>query len=214
MPDIAAVRADQVRPQWCEQVARALSPVRDVSPEHDAGLPERVRLLELIGLEPPDAASTAAGLVRAARRPPRSYSVRASTVRSSSTSSRTARTDWSAGTTGSGKSELLQTFVISLAVANRPDELTFVLIDYKGGSAFKECAELPHTLGMVTDLDAHLVERALSSLAAELRRREQVLADADAKDHTEYRAKRAARSGARPAAQTGSGDRRVRHPGP
>ncbi len=57
----------------------------------------------------------------------------------------------------------------SLAAANRPDELTFVLVDYKGGSAFRECAELPHTLGMVTDLDAHLVERALESLGAELR---------------------------------------------
>ena len=61
-----------------------------------------------------------------------------------------------AGTTGSGKSELLQTFVASLAAANRPDEMTFVLIDYKGGSAFKDCVRLPHTVGMVTDLDGHL----------------------------------------------------------
>ena len=58
-----------------------------------------------------------------------------------------------AGTTGSGKSELLQTIVASLAVANRPDAMTFVLIDYKGGSAFKDCARLPHTVGMVSDLD-------------------------------------------------------------
>ena len=43
--------------------------------------------------------------------------------------------------------------------------MTFVLVDYKGGSAFKDCVELPHTVGMVTDLDAHLVERALASLA-------------------------------------------------
>ena len=69
-----------------------------------------------------------------------------------------------------GKSELLQTLVASLAVADRPDELTFVLVDYKGGSAFKDCARLPHTVGMVTDLDAHLVSRALVSLGAELKR--------------------------------------------
>ena len=81
-----------------------------------------------------------------------------------------------AGTTGAGKSELLQTLVASLAVANRPDELTFVLVDYKGGSAFKDCARLPHTVGMVTDLDAHLVSRALVSLGAELKRREHLLA--------------------------------------
>ncbi|MCZ1008958.1 FtsK/SpoIIIE domain-containing protein [Streptomyces lydicus] len=91
-----------------------------------------------------------------------------------------------AGTTGSGKSELLQTLVASLAVANRPDAMTFVLVDYKGGSAFKDCVDLPHTVGMVTDLDAHLVERALVSLTAELTRREHILAAAGAKDIEDY----------------------------
>ena len=46
--------------------------------------------------------------------------------------------------------------VASLAMANRPDELAFVLVDYKGGAAFKDCARLPHTVGLVTDLDGHL----------------------------------------------------------
>src|SRR6202012_5647214 len=91
-----------------------------------------------------------------------------------------------AGTTGSGKSELLQTLVASLAVANRPEAMTFGLVDYKGGSAFKDCVQLPHTVGMVTDLDAHLVERALVSLSAELTRREHTLAAADAKDIEDY----------------------------
>ena len=58
------------------------------------------------------------------------------------------------GTTGSGKSELLQTLVTGLAVSNRPDELGLLLVDYKGGSAFGDCARLPHTVGLVTDLDA------------------------------------------------------------
>ena len=91
-----------------------------------------------------------------------------------------------AGTTGAGKSELLQTLVASLAVANRPDALTFVLVDYKGGAAFADCERLPHTVGMVTDLDAHLVARALDSLGAELRRREHQLAAAGAKDIDDY----------------------------
>ncbi|MFD6726737.1 FtsK/SpoIIIE domain-containing protein, partial [Streptomyces sp. NPDC060131] len=91
-----------------------------------------------------------------------------------------------AGTTGSGKSELLQTIVAALAVANTPENMTFVLVDYKGGSAFKDCVKLPHTVGMVTDLDAHLVERALESLGAELKRREHILAAADAKDIEDY----------------------------
>ena len=77
-----------------------------------------------------------------------------------------------AGTTGSGKSELLRTLVASLAVHNSPSHLSLLLVDYKGGAAFRECADLPHTAGVVTDLDERLAARALASLRAELRRRE------------------------------------------
>ncbi|PZS02300.1 MAG: hypothetical protein DLM56_12360 [Pseudonocardiales bacterium] len=91
-----------------------------------------------------------------------------------------------AGTTGAGKSELLQTIIAGLAVANRPDAMTFVLIDYKGGAAFKDCNTLPHTVGMVTDLDGHLTERALASLNAELKRREHLLGTVAAKDIEDY----------------------------
>ncbi len=94
-----------------------------------------------------------------------------------------------AGTTGAGKSELLQTLVVSLALANPPDALNFVLVDYKGGSAFADCRNLPHCVGMVTDLDGHLVHRALASLGAELRRREHLLAQAEAKDIDDFKAK-------------------------
>ena len=82
-----------------------------------------------------------------------------------------------AGTTGSGKSELLRTLVAGLALRYGPDDLVFVLLDYKGGSAFDRCAELPHVVGVVTDLDDHLAERALQSLEAELHRRERQLRD-------------------------------------
>jgi S-DNA-T family DNA segregation ATPase FtsK/SpoIIIE len=68
------------------------------------------------------------------------------------------------------------------------------LIDYKGGAAFAECADLPHTLGVVTDLDAHLTARALTSLDAELRRRELAFATAGVADLEDYRASPAARS--------------------
>ena len=64
--------------------------------------------------------------------------------------------------------------------------MTFVLVDYKGGSAFSGCVHLPHVTGMVTDLDPHLTQRALASLSAELRRREKMLAAAGAKDIEEY----------------------------
>ena len=93
-----------------------------------------------------------------------------------------------AGTTGSGKSELLRTLVVSLAAGCSPAHLTFVLVDYKGGATFDACADLPHTVGLVTDLDDRLAERALTSLEAELRRRERLLRSVGAADLAEYRA--------------------------
>ena len=92
-----------------------------------------------------------------------------------------------AGTTGAGKSELLRTMVIGLATEHSPDDLVFVLVDYKGGSAFDVCTSLPHVVGIVTDLDEHLSQRALRSLDAELHHRELVLRDVEAKDIFEYR---------------------------
>ncbi len=98
-----------------------------------------------------------------------------------------------AGTTGAGKSELLRTLVAGLAARSSPELLTFVLVDYKGGSAFDACAALPHVTGVVTDLDDRLAARALRSLEAELRRRERMLRDAGANDIGDLR-----RSGAGP----------------
>ncbi len=86
------------------------------------------------------------------------------------------------GTTGAGKSELLQTIVASLAANHPPNRLTFLLVDYKGGAAFKDAVHLPHTVGFVTDLDGHLVHRALVSLNAELRYREHLMRDFGVKD--------------------------------
>lgn len=90
------------------------------------------------------------------------------------------------GTTGSGKSELLRTLVISLALHSSPEDLNFLLVDYKGGAAFDLCAGLPHIAGLVTDLDEHLAERALSSLKAELHRRERFLRPHQVEDIDAY----------------------------
>jgi DNA segregation ATPase FtsK/SpoIIIE, S-DNA-T family len=91
-----------------------------------------------------------------------------------------------AGTTGSGKSEMLRSVVAGLAASVDSEHLNFVLIDYKGGSAFAQCAGLPHTVGMVTDLDEHLGARALRCLEAELHYRETRLRDAGASDLKQY----------------------------
>ncbi|AIY03708.1 MULTISPECIES: FtsK/SpoIIIE domain-containing protein [Arthrobacter] len=86
------------------------------------------------------------------------------------------------GTTGAGKSEFLQSWVLGMAAAYSPDRLSFLFVDYKGGAAFADCVQLPHTVGLVTDLSPHLVRRALTSLRAELHYREHLLNRKKAKD--------------------------------
>ncbi|WP_419995860.1 FtsK/SpoIIIE domain-containing protein [Streptomyces boninensis] len=183
---IMGVRPDFVSPAWCARVARSLSPLRDISGEaEDSALPGASRLLDVIDMEPPTAGAIAArwqvggqstvAVIGESYDGPFGIDIR-----------KDGPHGLIAGTTGSGKSELLQTIVAALAAANTPENMTFVLVDYKGGSAFKDCVHLPHTVGMVTDLDAHLVERALESLGAELHRREHILAAADAKDIEDY----------------------------
>ncbi|WP_299576221.1 FtsK/SpoIIIE domain-containing protein [uncultured Williamsia sp.] len=87
------------------------------------------------------------------------------------------------GTTGSGKSEFLQSWILGMAAEHSPDRVSFLFVDYKGGTAFADCVRLPHTVGLVTDLSAHLVDRALASLRAELRFREHLLNVKRVKDH-------------------------------
>lgn len=82
-----------------------------------------------------------------------------------------------AGATGSGKSEILQTIIASLAINYHPHELTFVLVDYKGGGMANAFLNLPHLAGVITNLEGNLSTRALIALKAELMRRQKVLAD-------------------------------------
>ncbi len=89
-----------------------------------------------------------------------------------------------AGTTGSGKSEFLITYILSLAVNFSPDEVTFLLIDYKGGGlagAFYDHQHglyLPHIVGTITNLDGAAIQRSLISINAELKHRQRVLNEA------------------------------------
>ncbi len=93
-----------------------------------------------------------------------------------------------AGTTGSGKSELLQTLLGALALTHAPDRLTLFLIDYKGGATFAPLAPLPHVVGTVTDLenDSSLAERAFTALDAEIVRRKRALDAAGVPNLIEY----------------------------
>lgn len=93
------------------------------------------------------------------------------------------------GATGSGKSELLRTLLIAAAHQSPPEELAFLLVDYKGGAAFAELGRLPHTAGLLTNLtaDPQGVTRFCASLRAELRRRQRALLAAGVDDIRAYR---------------------------
>lgn len=92
-----------------------------------------------------------------------------------------------AGTTGSGKSELLKTLLVSLCARYGPRELGLVLIDFKGGAAFHRIGQLEHSLGLVTDLSQAAAERTLEGIRSELVRRERLFLDAGAGDYCQYR---------------------------
>ncbi len=97
------------------------------------------------------------------------------------------------GTTGSGKSELLTSWVLAMAAAWSPEVVNFLLCDFKGGSTFGPLERLQHTVGVITDLDEAEAQRALDSVRGELRHRERELAVCGAKDIAELAPGRLAR---------------------
>ncbi|WJL95219.1 FtsK/SpoIIIE domain-containing protein [Microbacterium sp. ET2] len=92
------------------------------------------------------------------------------------------------GMTGSGKSELLVTWVLALCARYSTRQVTFLLADFKGGTAFQRLADLPHVTGVLTDLDPGGARRAIESLRAEIRWRESELARTGARDIRDDRA--------------------------
>ncbi|MBX6370737.1 MAG: FHA domain-containing protein [Acidothermus sp.] len=184
------IRTDQISLDDAEEIARSLAPLRDETPhsEGERRLPTHISLLQLLGrTEPAELRDGTATTWRASAASTRAVIGVGLSGIVEIDLQRDGPHALVAGTTGSGKSELLQTLIASLALANRPDELAFVFIDYKGGATFGPCAELPHTTGVITDLDSALAERALRSLSAELKRRESLLAAAKTPDFSAYR---------------------------
>src|SRR3990172_2747500 len=94
-----------------------------------------------------------------------------------------------AGTTGSGKSELLLTLIASLAAKYDPRIVNFVLVDFKGGAAFEPFRKLPHCVDILTNLEANAVERMFVAIQAVMDDRSRILARSNAKDLVDYRRK-------------------------
>ncbi|MBE2319678.1 type VII secretion protein EccCa [Solirubrobacter sp. CPCC 204708] len=199
-PSIPEVRIDEVDLGIAEAIARTLAPLRLAEGDSDGerGLGASVRLVELLGADGVEAVPPAPP------HRPREQALRAPIGRT-----KTGEVLWLdlkqaaeegmgphgvlVGATGSGKSELLRSLVAGLAATHDPEQLAFVLVDYKGGAAFAELSRLPHVAGMITNLsqDLSLVDRMRDALIGEQERRQTILREAgNVDDIVDYQQRR------------------------
>lgn len=175
----AELKPDLIAVQMMDEIAHLLCPIRLADKYSGGDLPDSIRLLELAGVSLADlsmenrwraAHASAPSLqvhlgMRAGQRP----------LIVDLKQSGAGPHGLLAGTTGSGKSELLLTLLMGLALNHHPHQVNFILIDYKGGTAMSVLEDLPHTVGVVTDLDGKQTRRALVALRSEMARREEML---------------------------------------
>ncbi|MFI6237723.1 FtsK/SpoIIIE domain-containing protein [Micromonospora sp. NPDC050784] len=183
------VRVDRLDAATVERLARALAPMRDRATLGAAqnAIPGAVRLLDLLDLGTPTAADVLALWERG--RGPRTRVVLGADATGPVHVDLAGQGPHTmlGGATGAGKSILLQTLVTSLLLANRPDELNLVLVDFKGGSAFLPFERCPHVVALIRStgetpadvFDDAAAARVLASIRAEVSRRESVLARYD-----------------------------------
>ncbi|MEE3471500.1 MAG: type VII secretion protein EssC [Butyrivibrio hungatei] len=81
-----------------------------------------------------------------------------------------------AGTTGSGKSEIMQSYILSIATLFHPYDVSFIIIDFKGGGMANQFKNLPHLNGAITNIDGKQINRSLKSIKAELIKRQELFA--------------------------------------
>ncbi|MFV0428719.1 MAG: type VII secretion protein EccCa [Arachnia sp.] len=187
-PPTHGVRVDEATPTLLRALARQLSPLRVSTIAREVNeVASEMEITDLLGIDSPDAIDTAALWQ------PRSpgdflrvpIGVDDAGVAVLLDLKESAQLGMGphgicVGATGSGKSEMLRTLVLGLAMSHPPEDLSMILVDYKGGAAFSPFEQLPHLAGLMDNLadDAQLTERARQSLAGEVVRRQQQLKDA------------------------------------
>lgn len=182
-PEVADVilEVEHLRSVTAERAARALAPVRDASTASRAtAIPRVAPLLGVLGISSADDVAARWRLHEPHYGLPFSIGLGPDGPLSVDLVDHGPHT-LIGGTSGSGKSELVQSMVAGLAANHSPDRLNFLFIDYKGGASSQMFADLPHTVGSVTNLSLELSLRALTSLRAELNRR-MALMEGKAKD--------------------------------
>jgi S-DNA-T family DNA segregation ATPase FtsK/SpoIIIE len=193
------VTPDSIDPRMCERMARSMAPLSLVEAGTQQDLSQDVRLLKLLNLPAADAFETAETWR------PRPRPALLNVPIGMRADGNPLMIDFKEaadkgmgphglviGATGSGKSELLRTIVVSLAITHDPHMVNFVLIDFKGGASFADFGALPHVAGIITNLegDLSLVDRVYYSLLGEQQRRQRLLRDAGNLDNIkQYQAK-------------------------
>jgi DNA segregation ATPase FtsK/SpoIIIE, S-DNA-T family len=181
------IQPDTLTPAAGTDVARALTPISLGDQRNQQDLAREVRLLDLLNIESPDTLGSGFNWQPHSRQDVLRFPIGMSAdgeplmldIKESAEGGMGPH-GLIIGATGSGKSELLRSIVMSLALTHDPETVNFVLADFKGGASFAEFARLPHTAGLITNLqnDPTLIDRMKAALFGELERRQQLLRDA------------------------------------
>lgn len=169
--ETALLRVEAIAREQAEAIAAALAARAEHSLGIVRGIPAPIPLASLVAQAPPSSRGALAAVIGLAGADPAIIDLVSDGPHAVV-----------AGVTGSGKSELLITWILALCSTHTTDQVTFLLADFKGGTAFDPLAGVPHVTGVITDLDGAGARRAIESLRAEMRSREAVIAGAGARD--------------------------------
>lgn len=169
---------DKIEFRKLDQIARQMAPLRIKNTSVNFALPSSITLLEMLSVQTTDEVDVLARWTK--NKTYKGMSVPIG-VKAGGTLFQLDMHETGhgphglvAGTTGSGKSELLQSIIISLAVNYHPHDVVFVLIDYKGGGMADVFQGMPHLVGTITNLGGNQTTRALLSIKSELMRRQRI----------------------------------------
>ncbi len=194
------ISVDRADTALCDQLARMLAPLNLGEGSSQSDLAQDVRLLDLLGIPSASQVDTRQNWSISSREDLLRVPVGICADGSSLIIDLKEASEHGMGphgliigATGSGKSELLRTLVTSLALRHGPDLVSFVLADFKGGAAFADLAQLPHSAGMISNLqsDLAMVDRMRDALFGEQERRQRMLREAGNLDNIQqYHTKR------------------------
>jgi S-DNA-T family DNA segregation ATPase FtsK/SpoIIIE len=183
---------DQISLAQTERLARAQAPWQGTSVSGDNSIPARVSLMDLMNVESIEQFDFAKRWDR--NRPWENMSVPiglgGGRMPVHLDVQKHGPHGLGAGTTGSGKSEFLLTFIAMVAAQFSPEEVVFLILDFKGEGMAGRVAQLPHLAGVLSNLSASQTNRVLVSLNAELNRRQRIFKDFAINDINDYLEKR------------------------